>query len=384
MSKVNSIVSIKPNGKFTEDQLRIAKANLRKSSFPQFYTNKVFKSLKFEGTELIDAELINRDKVDGGSVQSVRAGGKNEAYDELRSDMLEKGYRLYGGIITVRRTNNNDGRYELVDGRTKDKILQEMKYKNRICNVIEINDVDAEDYGLRSNAGEETPPAGRIKEADLFASANRLIDNNLLELDALQIRAWIDKCCGTGKFSDKKRNDLAHFIYNRKDAVRTTGLLPQAWSSNKEVYSWLDSKKYVATSTVIYLPFAASSPMKAVFAAARLSQQNPDKEIRVVVYASKLNGFNLKKCYIDAILNFKNLWHDYMALLSNTYYDGAKPSTFNVKLYGAIPSRIADVCEDMDKLIVFGKNDAAIDPQFLSRKGLTEAILEEETEEETE
>ena len=100
--------------------------------------------------------------------------------------------------------------------------------------------------------------------------------------------------------------------------------------------------------------------MKAVFAAARLSQQKPGKEVRVVVYVSKLNGYDLKRCYLEAILKFKRQWYDYMNLLGDTYYNGTLSSTNRVVLYGCVPSNIEDVCEDMDKLIIFGKNDQKI------------------------
>jgi hypothetical protein len=389
MKKKTPIVTVKLHGEFNEDHRKFVEHNLRKEAFPQFYSKTVFKSLVHKGVMIIPAELINRDALGSGSSQSIRVEGKNDAYDELHSDITENGFRLYEKPIAVRRIGNT-GRFELLDGRTKDKILNEMKFKNRICNVFEMDDLDAEDFGRRMNAGEDNPPAGLLKEVDVIKAAYKLIESGLLELDSEVILGWINKCCGKGKFGAKKRSDLAHLIFNRKIALQTFGLLPIAWSSNKEVYSWLEMKKYVETSTVVYVPYAASSPMKAVFRAAREAQQKPGKEIRVVVYVSKLNGYDLQKCYLDAVLKFKAAWYEYMDLFSNTYYDGAPSNSFKVKLYGCVPSQIQGVCEDMEKLIVFGKNDDKINSDFLADKGLMASLisndeeLDEELEEETE
>ena len=146
--------------------------------------------------------------------------------------------------------------------------------------------------------------------------------------------------------------------------------MPIAWANNKEVESWLIRTNYIETPTVVYLPYAASSPMKAVFAAAQLSREKPNKEIRVVIYVSKLNGYDLKDCYLKAVLKFKDLWYDYMALLSHTYYSDAKQSQDKVKLFGCVPNNISDVCEDMYKLIIFGKNDQKIDKNYLVGQNL--------------
>lgn len=378
------IVPIKNNFAFTEAHRITVESLLRQEAFPQFFTNIEFKTLVFKGEILlIDSSLIERDII--GSSQSSREEGLNDRYDDLKHDIIENGFRLYDKPIFVRRTTG--GKFALVDGRTKDKILHERKVKNRICVVIEIHSSELELYSRRLNAGEGNSPAGLLKEIDIVNFCHRSIKSGELELDHSKILEWINKMCGSGKFSAKRRSDLAFQIFRHQNAIMTSSLMPYAWANVKEVESWLLKTKYIETSTVVYLPYAASSPMKAVFAAAKLSREKPNKKIRVVVYVSKLNGYDLKECYLKAVLKFKDLWFDYMALLGKTYYHNAKISMDNVELYGCIPNNIEDVCDDMDKLIIFGKNDQKINKNYLTGQNLSQFFEiddEEEFDEELE
>lgn len=360
------IVPVKKHGEFTEENCKTVEAFLRKEAFPQFYTNVVFKSLSYEGVLLVDESLIKRDG--DGSSQTIRAEGLNPEYDKLKLDINENGWRLYEKPIFIKRIAG--GKFALIDGRTKDKILNEKKFKNRICVVVSIDENEEEEYAERLNAGEDKSPAGLIKEIDVITLANRKLQSGQLELDRNVISDWIDKVCGKGKFSEKKRSDLSFQIYNHQNAIQTSNLIPIAWANNKEVESWLLRTKYIETPTVVYLPYAASASMKAVFAAAKLSQQKPGKEIRVVIYVSKLNGYDLKKCYLEAVLRFKEQWFEYMDLLGTTYYNGVQPSNLRVVLYGCVPCNIEDVCDDMEKLIVFGKNDQKINGNYLVGQNL--------------
>lgn len=377
---MKNYVQIRKNGSFTPEHLATLQSNIRLEAFPQYYTNAVFKSLKFDGKfKLIDSELIDRDVY--GSSQTVRANSKNDKYDDIKSDILEVGWRLYMKPIFVKRIPGT-GRFRILDGRTKDKILNEIKFKNRICAVIDIDDDEELEFGERTNAGEDSPPAGHVKEIDIITLAYKKIESGQLELDQIKIRQWIDKCCGDGKFSGKKRDDIAWKIFHHQVAIQSTSLTPRAWSNNKEVYSWLEGTKYKETSSVVYLPFAASSPMKAVFAAANLSREKPTKEVRVIIYVSKLSGYNLQRSYINSILKFKHLWVDYMSLLGEKYFDGAPFNQKHIVLYGCVPSNIEEICENLDELIIFGKNDQKITAHQMTNSTLSSYLEVNDEEEE--
>jgi hypothetical protein len=361
------IIPVRNHGKFTESDRATVELFLRKEAFPQFYTNEVFTSLEFEGVQLVEENLIIRQGE--GASQIIRAEGLNPKYDDIKTDINENGWRLYEKPLFVTREKIG-GKFKLLDGVTKDKILAEKKFKNRICVVVKIDEREEREYGNRLNAGEDSSPAGLIKEVDIISLVNHHIREKFIEIDVDEIKQLIDKICGKGKFSAKRRSDLSWQIFHQQNAIVSSSLLPRAWANNEDVNSWLTRTNYIETPTVIYLPYAASASMKAVFAAAKLSQQKPGKEVRVVIYVSKLSGYDLKKCYLEAVLKFKEQWYEYMDLLGTTYYNGAQPSNLRVVLYGCVPCNIEDVCEDMDKLIVFGKNDQKINNSYLMGQNL--------------
>ena len=373
---MQAIIKIKQNFEFTEEHREIAEMFLRKEAFPQFYTNCTFKSLKYKGTFLTAADAIQRDG--HGSSQSVRYDGLNHKYKELKQDINENGYHLYQRPISV--TKNSEGRYVFIDGRTKDKILNERKVKNRIVNLYEIDESEIEELAERMNSGEDSPPAGLIKEADIVALARKKIDKGQLELDVDSILEWINNCCGKGRFSAQKRSDLAYQIFHQENAIQNSKLLPKNWANVGEVSAWLKEYNYIDNAKVVYLPFSSTSPKKAIFAAASLLQQNTGKEIRVVIYVSKYKGYDLKDCYINSVLKFKKSWYEDLSKVGKGFFDDSTgPFDDKIKLYGCVPARIEDVCPDDTKLIIFGKNDQKINDTYLSNKNLS-AFLDVEDE----
>jgi hypothetical protein len=179
---------------------------------------------------------------------------------------------------------------------------------------------------------------------------------------------------------------LAYQIFHQENAIQNSKLLPRNWANVGEVSAWLKEYNYVDNAKVVYLPFSSSSPKKAIFAAASLLQQNTGKEVRVVIYVSKYKGYDLKDCYINAVLKFKKSWYEDLSKVGKGFFDDSTgPLDDKIKLYGSVPARIEDICPDDTKLIIFGKNDQKINENYLSVKSLNSLfdIEEEEDEEET-
>jgi len=362
------IVEIKEHGAFTDQDLQTAKTLLNKEAHPHLYPkkagdNKDLPSLKYIDTLVIPSEAIQRNTTLGHE-QPVRSSGANPEKPKLKQDIEETGWRLYCIPIAVREV---DGDYYLMDGRTKDDILLDKKVKNRIVNVYTCDDGDALLSGLDLNLTQ--PPAGVAKEIDIIDAAHYAIKEGLLAVDEEEILEWVNKACKHSSISKKKRDQLRWRIFYNKQSKN--GLLPKAWLTGAEVSTWLKTHNYIDNAKVMYLPFAASSASKALIAAAALAQENPGKEIRLVLYVSKLEGYDLRKCYVQAILKFKRDFFSKLSQISFAYFNGKQPLDFPVKLYGCVPSRISEVCEDMEKLIIFGKNDQNINEQYLSTLGLS-------------
>ena len=367
---MDSIITIKEHGAFTEEHLVFVKQQISKEACPQFYRNEEYDSLVFEDFLLLDQQLIATEGY--GSSQSIRASGLNHKYEELKTDILESGWKLYCKPIFVKR--NPGGKFSLIDGRTKHKILIEKKFKNRICAVVKIDPSQEERLSYRLNAGEDAPTAGLVLEEDLLQGAFRAIEQGNLSVDLHDIRKWINDCLGKGKFSLTKRSELADRIYQRADSYQNNKLLPVVYANQNEAKAWLEGNNYIETSTVIYLAYPSSAPLKAISAAAKLSKQNPNKEIRIVVYVSRLTGQDLQKSYIKSILSFKDKYHTHLDEISNGFFDRKPHSQEKISLYGCAPSNIEDICEDMNKVIVFGKTDQKINDSYLGNKQMSSFV----------
>lgn len=374
-----SIIKIKPYGEFTEEHRQFVEKNLRKETFPQFYGNTEFKSLKYKGTHLVPESVINR--VGEGSSQSARYNGLNPKYADLKSNILETGWQLYQRPISLRETK--DKKYTFLDGITKDKILGEVKFKNRIVNIYEIDDSEEELFSERLNAGEDTPPAGVHLIEDVVGIMLRQIKNGYLENDPDEILKEVDRACGQGKFSAKKRDEIRWQVYHRELNIQNTNLLPKSWANAGEVNLWLQTHNYINNNKVLYLPYSSTSAPKALVAAASKSQQNPNKEIRVVIYIRNFLGVDLEKFYIKSMLKFKNEWYRFLNEFGQAYFDNKSPLDTKVKLYGCVPSNIEGLCEDMDNMIIFNKNDQKIDENYILSNSLDiDSFAEEDDEEE--
>ena len=362
-----SLVKIKAHGEFTPEHLEILKHNLRTETFPQFYTNSVFKTLKFKGTHIVPASAITRSGF--GSSQSVRYNGLNPKYPELKQDLLENGWQLYQKPISLRETK--DKKYVFLDGRTKDKILEEVKFKNRLVNIYEIDDSEEELFAERLNAGEDSPPAGLMLQEDVVGVLQRQIEKGFLDLDPEAILDSVNLICGDGKFSSNKRDEIRWQVFHRQNNILNTELLPKSWANAGEVNVWMNSHNYVNNNKILYLPYSSTSAPKAIIAAATKAQQNPGKEIRVVIFIRSFMGYDLDKFYVKSMLKFKTEWYRFLAEIGNGFFEDKPASDMRIKLYGCIPSNIKDVCDDMDHMIIFGKNDQKIDESYFTNNSLS-------------
>lgn len=373
-----SIIKIKPYGEFTEEHRQVVENNLRKDIFHEFYTNSSYKSLKFKGTHLVPESVINRDGE--GSSQSTRYNGLNPKYSELKSGILETGWQLYQRPISLKETK--DKKYIFLDGRTKDKILTEVKFKNRIVNIYEIDESEEEYFSSALNNGVDNPPAGLMLQEDVVGVLLRQIKKGFLQNDPDEILKAVNLACGNGKFSSNKRDEIRWQVYHRELNIQNTNLLPKSWANSGEVNLWLQTHNYINNNKVLYLPYSSTSAPKALVAAATKSQQNPDKEIRVVIYIRNFMGIDLEKFYIKSMLKFKNEWYRFLNEFSHAYFDNKIPLSTNVKLYGCVPSNIENLCDDMNSMIVFGKNDQKIDENYILANSLNVGSFLEEDEEE--
>jgi len=323
---------------------------------PSLFDNSEFKTLKIkqknnQSYQIVDANLINR--LSSGTKQIVRASGLNLSKEDLNRDIVEVGVRLDKLPIVVETTS--DGRYNIIDGVTKDLIYDQIGIKNRIVMVISIDEKEKQTYGNRLNAGELWITAGGLtSEADLEKLIKDMINNDLFDDGISQdsIRNEIEKALGNStKFSNQKRDMISWRMYHHYQELKG-GENPVVFDNASAVSVWLNDNMYVDTDEVVYVPYASSSPKKAIAALASTAEQNPNKEIRLVVYVSKFDSYDLVEKYISSCEHFKQDFYDVLTNIGQQYFDSPTISkNSRIKLYGFIPAGLSGICPDMDKII---------------------------------
>jgi hypothetical protein len=363
----NMIKEITKNGSFTEEDLEIVKSLLNIEAYPQFYKPydgteySLPEGIEYVDTIIIDAKALTREGTIGSS-QPTRASGGNQKREELARDIFETGWKLFCSPISVIQRNN---KIIFLDGRTKDKILLEVKYGNRIVrlykfvgeheNDVELQDDAIEDFGLEGN--EEPYTAGYNVQADFFEVGKKKVARGTLEPSQSAILAWVNKRAKS--FAKQKRDDIASRIFNHYSNTNA-GLEVESWTP-EEADVWMKKNNYISVGHVMYLVVSAEVTSKALFAASKLAQENPGKEIRVVLHTGYLTGWDRPKTYVNKIKKFKNEWYLKLSQISFGFFKGTQFTDSPIKLYGVMPANIVNLCEDDGKLIIFGKNDQKIE-----------------------
>lgn len=363
---METLIKIKPYGSFTEENLETHKilSQTLRICHPHLYPEKAgdskdMPSLVYKDTILMDASVIQRNVLHGHE-QPNRAEGINPRYPEMRVDILNKGWQLQHFPICVREVN---GKFYFTDGRTKDIILQEANYKNRIVNIYTCNDADALIFGFNSNF--TSTISDNTKEISIVAGGIYAINNNMCEHDKDAILEWVYRSTSASNWKPKTKENVRNRIYH---AIQVKGkLLPRAWKNDSEVKSWLTTHDYKDTAKIVYLPYASSSPKKAIVAAAKLSRLNPDKEIRIVPYLSKLDSEDLQLSYINSMIKFREEYYTIISEILDANCVDYEMTTSKIKVYGAAPSNLEGICDNMGKggVAIFGKTDQKISLSYL-------------------
>jgi len=376
---MKTLIKLKPYGSFTEEDLQthIFLSQTLRACYPGLYPEKAGDNPDSPSL-VMDASVIQRNVLHGHE-QPNRAEGLNSKYGELRADLLNKGWQLQHFPIAVREYN---GKFYFMDGRTKDTILREIDFKNRIVNVYTCDDEDALTFGFDSNFTGTV--AGVTREIDIVAGGIYAINHNMCEYEEESILKWVKKQTVHSGWKDGVKDNLRWRIFN--SFSKEGGLLPRAWKNDAEVKCWLTTYDYKDTNRIVYLPYASSSPKKAIVAAAKLSRSNPDKEIRIVPYLSRLDSEDLHVSYITSMTKFRDEYYTIVSEILDANCSDYKVSTSKVKVYGAAPSNLEGICDNMGKggLTIFGKNDQKLSLAYLDAMRMGTALNVQSVEEDEE
>jgi hypothetical protein len=377
---MQKLVNVSVKKQFTVNDLNDFKILNQEDFYPERYhqksISKEWPSMKFHGVDLIDIDAVTQTGI-AGNTQESRASGGNSEYADIRKNISSTGFDLSNFPISIRRLP--DGKLTLLDGRTRFSILKEMGLKNVIVAIYSCSDDDASKFGIWSNT-QGYRPRGYAKMEDIYKECLLAVESGWIHNNIIDIKDRIDSMCKE-IFTDTKRSELTLLVHNHYNQMHPDGSenanICHVWQNATQIKTWLTLHKYVNTNKIIYFPVSFSTVSKGIINASKLSYENPDAEIRVVIHTGVLTANDLEQCYKDRVVSFKEAWENNLGKLGFAFFDSIAPTSGKIKLYGALPA--VSTLHPLDKMIRFGYNDSHL---YLKSKNsiVTKLIGDEEDE----
>jgi hypothetical protein len=377
---MKKLVNIATQHTFTKNDLKDFKSLNREEYNVERYNQKAIEkkwpSMKFHGVDLIETDAVTQSGI-AGNTQESRAAGGNSEYPEIRKNIFTNGFDLSNFPISIRKMP--DGKLMLMDGRTRFSILKEMGAKNVIAAIYTGSDDDTSNFGIWSNT-EGYRPRGFAKMEDIYAECLLAVNSKWIKNDIRVIKERIDSMCQE-IFTETKRSELAQLVYNHHNQMVSddgeTSNVCHVWQNSTQIKTWLTINKYLNTDKIIYFPISFSTVSKGIVNASKLSYENPDHEIRVVIHTGVLTANDLGQCYRDRVLAFKESWENNLGKLGFAFFNSLAPTGGRIKLYGALPA--VSTLHSLDKMIRFGYNDAHLYAK--SKNNIVTKLIEDEEDE---
>ena len=351
-------LNIQTHKSFDKTHLVVAKKLRESGLHPDRYDDDTFG--EYQETILLDSNKIIRD-TDGtqGEFKS-RVAGRSKKLPALDNDIYYNGFKLKHLPIPVRLLP--DGTYRLIDGRGRDSILDKYDVTNRVVDVFICTNQQADDAGIRYNL--VLAIHCLASKIDIISNVNRSIERGTLlpengswSLDDVStLSRHVNKLAGDGALTKITRSEIALAVLNE----HMSDIEVRSWTT-EQVQEWLQKNKYINTKEVKYMVLVATTPVRALGAAAnRLHEYlDDDIEVRVIIHTGLLEGFDLEKCFKTRINSFRNAWENQLNAVSHAFFSSRAPSMKRVKLWGAVPT--ISTIHDMDKIIKFGKRPSLLD-----------------------
>ena len=341
-------------------------------AYPHLYGDRLPAGLVY-----VESSTVDENSVDWGGQyakyhQINRAGGGNIKYGEISQDIENYGFKLRHPAIAVFRTPT--GKLIPMNGRTRYKILDGLDMKNLIVDVYEASSTllnkngdykgDKEEqivlnsiskFGLMANA--ENDPSGDLTLEDVYREGCLAIEYGWIRQTFDDIKERVNEVCGTGMFTDHKRQTVALRIFNTYNPQETVLF----WTF-PDVERWLKRNKFLQIKPVyngailknrgiMYYPVSSSTVAKGLFQVTKVASENPDYDIRVIVHTGTLTGFDLPDNFETRVESFKITWDLRLLQLSKIFFGGATVQKQRVVLYGIVPALSST--HNLEKLIRF-------------------------------
>ena len=323
-----------PQGLLSQLHLESSLKYINPKNYPTY--QDLDQGLKFVRRMLIgmdqivdDTELLDKQDFGGQLARTTVAGNASAT----RYSILENGLKL--NLLPISLLMLPDGKYRLLDGRTRKGIFKEdCSLKNVIADVYEVDSnfdkgkqqLAAHRFAMRANLDEA--PKSPFTMDDIVNHTINSVQKKWIKKE--DIREEVEYINGN-QFTKQKINKIVLQIKNRLEVAKVGIPLCNTYD-DKSAQVWLKDIAKIQSNQnnngIHYITYASSMTGKFVTWLARkyqellqdiqLNNKTKCKELRVVIQTGDLASSDLERSWKDAIDNFRVAFKDKLQDVANT------------------------------------------------------------------
>jgi len=354
--------------------------------YPRIYGLKSPTFFEYSETRLINVDDII---LDANNTQVPRTG-VNPAEPDIEARMHREGFELFKQTIFVTKHPNIVGKYIIIEGRTRAKLLiEEFGMENIIAEVfvgknggsMSFNDILR--FGVYMNSSKDV--SGKTTYLDLLNAITLLIASDKEAFpDDLERPDFMEIVAAELDFlSDHKitNGELNRLLIAAEEQWQGTPLVRSFKKDSKEAQTLMektighqklreDAAKGIyyklSSNIVVNFPKMIVNGMAQSVQLAEEYDGIPLKELRLVIYCGTLKAYDPGQDWIDNVLGYQKAVKSWCKLVSRHLFNNVDLTDVNVKdenftpqnqcvtIYGCIPQVIK--LQDkypMDKIVLY-------------------------------
>lgn len=391
--------------KFTDKHVKLSLLYVNPKVWPKLYDNKIlakeFKTLQYKTRQLLPIDKIDRSndtKFDTtntyGSPHRLtnefgfqgdgRSNGRGQEAHETWRSMSDNGFQLCWIPISVCLLP--DGKYYIMDGRTRLEYLTSKDFQNAIVDIYESSTpTPIGDWAVYANPPREKR-SPQLKE-DVIRQGKKKIVLGHMKHDRDEVTDWVNLVTRGGYTATVNGAII--------DAIMADDKISQSRSwTEEQAENFLKKHGYndnLDNNGIYYLIVSKESKASAILNAASyykelINQNKKVKQLRIVINPGTLRGSNAEKSWKKTADDFRKSFSDNLNLLSNAFFDSKIPDNMIV-VYAILPSVISlSQTWPFDKLCIFSApplNGKSFE-KYGFNSGLTDILGIDEEEDELE
>ena len=338
----------------TYDLLRVREA------YPRIFGSQSPDWLIHTGAFLIDISDIDLDNV---AFEQVARVNVNPKWQVLKEDIIKNGFNLAELGIMVMRLEN--GKFIVMEGRSRLKILQEMGMANIVAEVFRVTTIaNLVRFALYMNSTKK--PYGEASIYDITKGIMYLIENNVIAKRpntvagrtalATAISAELDYMSG-GKLTPNENDLIIHKAIDKATGVKNVISFPKGEGSQEYLEKLIgpEQLKEDLDNGIIYVVRANFTEKIYSGMIKELEKSDPNvKQIRFVIQTGVPKATNPEKDWIKNGAGFKEQFDIFEKKISKIRFHNVEVNESRVCIYGAIPQvRSLEHKYPMDRLYIY-------------------------------